>query len=259
MVISGVGGTGVQMSPIGMSQANDPVSKNIQRQIESTQKQLQELNANREMSAEDKMKKRQELQGEINDLNMQLRQHQIEQRKEKQQEKSSSDNIFDSASQPSGNTVKAGKQTSGLSQTSMEAMISADTSMKQVAVQGSVATKMEGRAGVLDIEIKLDSGRPGAEGVVEKKQAELADVEQKAQDATAKQLGTLAEANKTMQDAAKADSDADTKKAGENNEGFKEETDGIKAADGEVSANSNDNNTDNTQSGIYYTPVDVRL
>ena len=36
------------------------------------------------------MKKRQEIQQQISDLNMQLRQHQMEQRKEKQQAKSSS-------------------------------------------------------------------------------------------------------------------------------------------------------------------------
>lgn len=41
---------------------------------------------------------------------------------------------------------KAGKQSTGLSQASMKAMISADSAMAQAQVQGSVATKMEGRA-----------------------------------------------------------------------------------------------------------------
>ena len=61
--------------------ATDSVSKNIQNQIANAQNQLQELSANENMSAEEKMKKRQEIQQQITDLNNQLRQHQIEQRK----------------------------------------------------------------------------------------------------------------------------------------------------------------------------------
>ena len=61
--------------------ATDSVSKNIQNQIANAQKQLQELSANENMSAEEKMKKRQEIQQQITDLNNQLRQHQIEQKK----------------------------------------------------------------------------------------------------------------------------------------------------------------------------------
>lgn len=51
---------------------------------------MQELSSNEDMTLEEKMKKRQEIQQQISDLNMQLRQHQIEQRKEKQQAKASS-------------------------------------------------------------------------------------------------------------------------------------------------------------------------
>ena len=67
-----------------MTQGNDSVSKNIQNQIANAQQKLQDLSSNEEMSLEDKMKKRQEIQQEINNLNQQLRQHQIEQRKEQQ-------------------------------------------------------------------------------------------------------------------------------------------------------------------------------
>ncbi|MDE6889770.1 MAG: hypothetical protein K2P45_14230, partial [Eubacterium sp.] len=76
-------------------------------------------------------------------------------------------------------------------------------SMKQAKVQGSVATKMEGRAGVLQSEIKLDKAR----GVdTQKKEEELAEVEQKAQEVASSQLSTLAGANKTMDEAANTDS-----------------------------------------------------
>jgi hypothetical protein len=97
---------------------------------------------------------------------------------------------------------KAGKQSTGLSQASMKAMISADSAMAQAQVQGSVATKMEGRAGVLESEIKLDSARGD---VVEAKKEELAEVEQKAALAESAQMNTLATANKELEEAAKAD------------------------------------------------------
>ena len=90
MTINGINGVNTQMKQMGMNQATDSYSRNIQSQIANAQKQLQELSSNEDMSLEEKMKKRQEIQQQISDLNMQLRQHQMEQRKEKQQAKSSS-------------------------------------------------------------------------------------------------------------------------------------------------------------------------
>ena len=81
MRINGFSGTNTQTGTMGMTQGNDSVSKNIQNQIANAQQKLQDLSSNEEMSLEDKMKKRQEIQQEINNLNQQLRQHQIEQRK----------------------------------------------------------------------------------------------------------------------------------------------------------------------------------
>ncbi len=127
---------------------------------------------------------------------MQLRQHQVEQRKEKQQAKGTS--MDDMLGGTKGN--KSGSKSAGLSQASMTAMISADTSIKQAKVQGSVATSMEGRAGILKSEIKNNHGSD-----VTKKKEELADVTQKAQAATASQMNTLAEVNKAMEEAAVAD------------------------------------------------------
>ena len=80
MRINGFSGTNTQTGTMGMTQGNDSVSKNIQNQIANAQQKLQDLSSNEEMSLEDKMKKRQEIQQEINNLNQQLRQHQIEQR-----------------------------------------------------------------------------------------------------------------------------------------------------------------------------------
>ncbi len=193
MAINGINGTNTQMGQPGTNQATDSYSRNIQKQIANAQKQLQELSSNEEMTLEEKMKKRQELQQQISDLNMQLRQHQMEQRKEKQQEKASSmDDML------GGTKAKAGEKSTGLSQASMTAMLSADTSVRQAKVHGSVAAEMKGRANVLKAEMKQS-------GSTEAKTAELADLEQKAVNATASQMNTLAKADAAVKEAAAAE------------------------------------------------------
>jgi len=204
MRINVLNGANTQISGMNKLTATDSVSKNIQNQIANAQKQLQDISANKDMSIEEKMKKRQEILQEITDLNNQLRQHQLEQRKEKQQAKGSSMN--DMLGGSTNSAPKAGKQSSGLSQASMKAIMSADSAMAQAQIQGSVATKMEGRAGVLESEIKLDSAHGGN---VEAKKEELAEVQQKATAAQEAQLNTLADANKELEEAAKEEQKAE--------------------------------------------------
>ena len=270
MRINGLNGANTQVGGMNMMQSNDSVSKNLQSQIANAQKQLQELSANKEMSLEEKMKKRQEIQQQIADLNNQLRQHQIEQRKEQQAKKSSMDDMLGGSKKT---TPKAGKQSTGLSQASMKAMISADSAMAQAQVQGSVATKMEGRAGVLESEIKLDQARGDD---VEKKKEELAEVQQKAVQAESAQMNTLADANKELEEAAKADQQAERtddkdKKAdkkdavsNEKEDSTVAETEENKATDVEVTAEPvNADVAGNVEVSVLetvtYTHVDVRL
>ena len=203
MRINGLNGANTPAGGMNMMQSNDSVSKNLQSQIANAQKQLQELSANKEMSLEEKMKKRQEIQQQIADLNNQLRQHQATQRKEQQAKKSSMDDMLGGSKQTA---PKMGNQGTGLSQASMKAMISADSAMDQAKVQGRVANQMEGRAGVLEVEIKLDQARGGD---VEKKKEELAEVQQKAVAAEAAQMNTLSTANKELEEVAKADQQAE--------------------------------------------------
>ncbi len=205
MKINGTNGANTQMGQIGMNQAADSYSRNIQNQIANAQKQMQELSSNEDMTLEEKMKKRQEIQQQIADLNTQLRQHQIEQRKEKQQAKASSmDDKLD------GTKTTAGEKNTGLSQTSITAMLSADTSIKQAKVQGSVATRMEDEANVLKAEVKQGGGD------VEAKKEKIAELEQKAENVTASQMSTLAEANKAVEEAAASErNDNKTSKAKE--------------------------------------------
>ena len=182
---------------------SDSYTKNIQRQIADAQQKLQDLSSNEELSLEDKMKKRQEIQQEITNLNQQLRQHQMEQRREQQSQKSSSmDDMI------AGTKHTSTKKGTGLSQASMQAIISADTSMKQANVQGSVAAGLKGRAEVLESEIRQDAGK----GNTEKKEQELADIQGKVQSATAQQMSMVARANQEVEEAAKVDSAENTEK-----------------------------------------------
>ena len=50
MTINGISGANTQAAQIGMNQAMDSYSKNIQNQIANAQKQLQELSSNEEMT-----------------------------------------------------------------------------------------------------------------------------------------------------------------------------------------------------------------
>ena len=266
MRINGFSGTNTQTGTMGMTQGNDSVSKNIQNQIANAQQKLQDLSSNEEMSLEDKMKKRQEIQQEINNLNQQLRQHQIEQRKEQQSKNSSS---MDDMVAGTSNTSK--KKDTGLSQASMQAMLCADSSMKQAKVQGSMATQIQGRASVLESEIKQDAGK----GNTEKKEEELAELKAKAQSATAAQMSTLADANKSVEEAAKAENSNTEDTATKNNTdksektqesagAAAEETDNVKNTDikGETQATVETPTLENAQNATQqavYTPIDIRL
>lgn len=179
----------------GSNMQTDSVSKNIQNRIATLRERLQTISSDENMSMEDKMKKRQEIQQEISNLNQQLRQHEIEQRQTQQVKKQPIEDF----PKPKRKSSKKG---SGLSQASMQAMISADSSMKQAQVQGSVASAMDGRAGVLKSEIKQDAGRN-----TEDKEAELAKTEQKSAEAAAAQMNTVSDANRAMEEAARADAE----------------------------------------------------
>lgn len=203
MTIGSITGAGSHTNPgsIGIGASSDPVSRQFQQQIADAQKRLQEVSSDGELSVEEKMKKRQEIQQEISNLNQQLRQHQAEQRKEQQAAAASRQ---EGAGQKAAR--KPGHSGNGLSQEHMQAMISADASVKQARVQGATAKQMEGRAGVLKTEIKQDAGR----GDTKKKQEELAELQEKIQDTQASQMSTLADANQAVQEAAAAKSESGT-------------------------------------------------
>ncbi len=220
------------------SSQTDAVSRSIMKQIADARQQLQELSSNNEMEVEEKMKKRQEIQKQINDLTNQLRQHEIEMRKEKQQAKDySMEDMLGGERKAAAEEENYGS----FSQGTMEGMIAADSALSQAKIQGSVAARMEGRAAIIKTEIKLD----GERGNTEAKQKELAAVENAATNATATQMNILASANKSMKEAAEEDNKKDGNTDGK---GAEEENLGVEAAEAASSIEM-----------PYYTPVDVRL
>lgn len=199
MTIEGTGKSqNMQAMQKGMNMAEDSVSKNIQNQIANAQKKLQELSSNQDMTIEQKMKKRQEIQKEINNLNQQLRQHQIEKRKEQQSKNTSMDDMVGGSKKE--NVTKTEDESIHLMQTNMKTMITADMSMKKVQVHGNIASQMEDKASVLKSEIKLDGGRKAN---TEQKEKELANIQQKAQKAAASQMSEIADINKVIKESTK--------------------------------------------------------
>ena len=201
MNIGGISGNSVGTQPfrINMNSGSDPTSRNIQNQIAAAQKQLQDLGDKKEMPPEEKMKKRQEILQQISDMQNQLRQHQIEQRRENGSGSGTSmDDLLGGSRHIRGKI----KNDTGMSSAGMQAIISAGSSMEQVKAQGALKTEMEGRAGVLDAEIKLDSARGDD---VSKKKEELARVETKVQDISASQMSIISNIDKKLDEAAESD------------------------------------------------------
>lgn len=199
MKISGVTENGSrQAQPLGGAVQNDSYSKSLKDQIANAKEQLQKLSENEDMTVEAKMEKRQEIQKQITSLEQQLRQHQIERQ---QKQRSGGDDMEEMLGAGPG---KAEQKGSGMSKTSMQAIISADVSMKQARVQGSVATRLEGRGRILEGEISQDKAR----GInVEKKEEELAKVKQRTQEAAAAQASILASAGREIGEAARAEAE----------------------------------------------------
>lgn len=287
MKISGTNSANAAAGAIGMdagigAQA-DPMIRDLQRQIEDLQNRMKELSSRPELTAEMKAKKRQEIQKQISDLEMQLRQRQIEVKREEMMKKRQENNSMDEMLGTKQQAKKSGKQSTGLSAGSMEALISADASMKQADVHGSIARTMEGKAGVLEAEIKQDEAMGFS--VPGRKREALAEVQAKANEATSSQMGALAQANEAAQKAAEADksqnaektdesednTSIDTKKAEKSGTEAKEtgesdaEAAGSEAeASGDVQKTAESGNTfDAVQLGVPfsrgYQPVDIKL
>lgn len=257
MNVSGVNVQVDQTNQMGMGKKTDPISKNIQTQISNAQKRLEELSANKEMSMEEKMEKRKEIQEQIHDLNKQLRQYEFEQRKEKQQKKSTNKDMPSSKSAEKSNNRK---QKTGLSQASMTAMISADSAKEQAQSLGNVVTQLEGRKSVLGAEIEQDARR-GRD--VTKKQGEFEDLEERIVNAENSQIHMLTKAKEEMEEAEKSDQQAkETENAAKKKINEEKNTKEVKKEKNASIDFSEINGEMEKSSDIpvgIYTPIDIRL
>ena len=258
MIINAINGTNSQNGNVNMAQSNDAVSRSLRQQIANAQKELKELSTNEELSAEDKMKKRQELQQQITDLNNQLRQHQIELRREQQAKATSMDEMLGETKEAQNAKQELGdKADTSLSQTSMQALISADSTVKQSQVQGQVKTQLENRASVLESEIKLDQGRErGGNSSVETKEEELAKIKQQAEKVETSQTDMLQKANHTLVDAKQEEQEEAGSKVSEKAEKAEDKNQESEEKQQEKDAVTK---TEKDEKMVAYRPVDIRL
>ena len=92
-----------------------------------------------------------------------------------------------------------------LSSIMTQSLLSANTSRQIARVQQNAKNQMDGHAGVLDAEIKLDGGRGGD---TKKKQEELDETKKKASALEETTISTLTTANEDLKKAAKEDQEA---------------------------------------------------
>ena len=92
-----------------------------------------------------------------------------------------------------------------LSSIMTQSLLSANTSRQIAHVQHAAKKEMDGHAGVLDSEIKLDSARGGD---VTKKKEELEETQKKAAELAEATVNTLSTANEDLKKAAKEDQEA---------------------------------------------------
>ncbi|WP_349947566.1 FlxA-like family protein [Lacrimispora sp. BS-2] len=187
--------------------------KSIQDQIDEVQKQLQSLSNNEKISVEQKMTRQKELQQQLQDLNKQLSQRKVEIQQEKREKATAKVNKQETVSP---NMDKQDFQMVGAD--FMQSMVRADTSIKQANVTQSVKNGMEGRAGVLEREIITDRGR----GSTEKKEAELAKVNEHIKDASYNMLKRASDINTTLEKTKEKET-----KAEENEQGTEEVNHGV--------------------------------
>lgn len=197
---------------MGASKEMDSESKEVQNQIANAQNRLKELSTDNEMSDEEKKQKRQEIQKKITELNNELRQRQIQLRREQQAKKEQTEEVSDEKQgKVPGLTEQEESQKVPVSHSGMQAVVSADTAIRQAKAQGNLARTMEGRVRVLQGEIKQDEGRGKN---TESKQKELEALEKKATQMAGARMGILSDAAREMKRAVEIDNQRE-KKSGE--------------------------------------------
>lgn len=142
--------------PTGEAQPADSVIKGIQEEISEVQRQRQQLSSKEDLPDAEKVKKRQELQQKISDLNRELRQRQAEVRKEQQRETLAKANQNDISSARGTDKKNANPKDAALStaaeeskktdNTKAEAAGRTDTQNENVRDTGTLLEKADSKA-----------------------------------------------------------------------------------------------------------------
>lgn len=193
MRISGIGG-GQDARTIAMPKTSDsnPELDNLQKQIDEKRKQMQELGKDESLPPEQKQKKRQSLEQEIAELEAQKNQAEMAAKQKERQEAE--------AKQVRHNDEAYSRSKDGdtalISARGMKAMITAGQAIEMADVTNGVKKSMEGEAGVLESEIKLDQAS-GADTT--RKEQRLHEIEEKTSDLNRQSIADLDEANEELQ------------------------------------------------------------
>ncbi len=193
------------------TQLIDTVSRNIENEIFGIQRKMQELTSNEEIPAEEKMKKRQELQQEMSRLNAELRRHQAEVSREQRKEAMASEEEDAKGAEQTDGTNAAKSIDKGIEDVGAElalsgigAMLAADSSVQQAKSQGVVVGKIENGIAILKGEIQQDK-LYGTN--VERKEEILAKQRKRVSRALGAQFSALGNVKQTMKENGKAQAD----------------------------------------------------
>lgn len=163
----------------------DAISKSIENEISDVQRQRQQV-SKQDLSADEKMKKRRELQQEISRLNNQLRQRQAEARREQNKEKvvkeRDAENVRSDDEKKAQNTASQRDETreketesktvemqdAKREKLNAQTVVSAETAVSQSRLQSRVVSGIRNDIKILKGEIRQDKAR--GENVDDKKE-----------------------------------------------------------------------------------------
>lgn len=144
--------------------STDTEAKSIQNQIASKQQNLNRLSSDAEMSDEEKVKERQEIQKQIAELNRKLRMLQMEKKEEMKESEKEQEQKADLIQNPAKEVihddkdekVAEQKEKPAFSPVGIQKMLEAGALLQKEQIQQNTEHKKELSENVLSTEIKLD-------------------------------------------------------------------------------------------------------
>lgn len=140
-------------SGVNGSTSGDPVSKQLKKQIQEVKKQLQELSADQSVPMEEKAEEQKELTKKLNDLNNQLRQHELD-KQEEQRRKAAEKRQERLEASGTAKEEKADGDAAGFDRKTVQAMAAAETGQAVTVKKEGVRMDLSHEALALNIGIK---------------------------------------------------------------------------------------------------------